>query len=103
MGVHVAETTGVPAITAAVTALTSLIAQVDALGTAQESPLTGIAADKEVARTTLEEATFLVSEALGALAAGANNNTLLAEVELSRAEMVRHWMKFATTKREKSP
>ena len=62
MGNHVADTTGVPAIPAAVTALSGLIAQMDAAALAQAAPLTGIADDKDVVRTTLEEAAFLVSE-----------------------------------------
>ena len=84
MNAHTTETAGVPAIGTAVTALSGIITQIDGLATTQASPLTGIAADKEVVRTALEEATFVVSEALGALAVSTNNNTLLAEVEISR-------------------
>ena len=85
MGNHTTDTAGVPAIPTVVAALTALIAQIDAAGTAQASPLTGIAADKDVSRTVLEEATFVVSEALSALAAATNNNTLRDEVTISRA------------------
>lgn len=85
MNAHTTDTAGVPAIATAVTALSSLITQIDAAGTSQAAPLTGIAEDKEVARTALEEAVFVVSEPLSALAASANNNTLLDEVAISRS------------------
>jgi hypothetical protein len=55
--------------------------------TAQSTPLTGITQDKEALRTALEEAVFAVSEPLAALAAATNNNTLLAEVEISRSAL----------------
>ena len=54
MNAHTADTTGVPAIATAVTALTTIITQIDAAGTAQASPITGVATDKDVARTALE-------------------------------------------------
>ena len=84
MGNHTTETASVPAIATVVAALTGIISQIDAKGTAQATPLTGIATDKDVARTALEEAVFVVSEGLSALAAAANNNTLLDEVTISR-------------------
>lgn len=84
MGAHTADTTGVPAIPTVLTSLGSLITQIDAANTAQGTPLTGIAVDKDVLRTTLEEATFLVSANLSAYAASINNNTLLAEVDIDR-------------------
>ena len=89
MNAHTTETAAVPAIASAVTELSGLITQIDAAATAQATPLTGIADDKEVLRTTLEEATFAVSEPLAALAAAANNNTLLQEVEISRSGLDR--------------
>ena len=84
MGAHTADTTGVSAIPTLLTSLGSLITQIDAANTAQATPLTGIATDKEVVRTALEEAVFLVSSSLSALASAANNNTLLDEVDISR-------------------
>lgn len=89
MNLHTAETAGVPAIATVVTALSSLITQMDAAATSQASPLTGIADDKEAVRTTLEEAVFTLSEPLSALAAAANNNTLLEEVTISRSGLDR--------------
>ena len=89
MNLHTADTTGVPAIPTVVTALSSLITQIDAAATTQAAPLTGIADDKEAVRTTLEEAVFIVSEPLSALAAAANNNTLHEEVSISRTGLDR--------------
>ena len=89
MSLHTTETAGVPAIATVVTALSALIVQMDAAATAQSTPLTGIAEDKEAVRTTLEEAVFTVSEALSALAAAANNNTLLDEVTITRTGLDR--------------
>ena len=87
MGNHTTETSGVPAIGAAVTELIGLIGQIDAAALAQATPLEGIADDKDVVRTVLEEAVFLVSEPLAALAAATNNNTLLAEVDIARTRL----------------
>ena len=89
MNLHTADTVGVPAIATVVTALNSIIMQMDAAATAQAAPLTGIADDKEAVRTALEEAVFTVSEPLSALAAAANNNTLLDEVTISRSGLDR--------------
>jgi hypothetical protein len=89
MNLHTAETSGVPAIGTAVAALVALIAQMDAAAGAQAAPLTGIAEDKDVVRTTLEEAVFIVSEPLSALAAVTNNNTLLDEVSITRSGLDR--------------
>ena len=89
MNLHTADTTGVPAIATVVTALSSLITQMDAMATSQAAPLAGIADDKEAVRTTLEEAVFTVSEPLSALAAAANNNTLHEEVSISRSGLDR--------------
>ena len=87
LGNHAADVAGVPAIPAAVSELTALIGQIDAAALAQATPLTGIADDKDVVRTALEEAVFLVSEALSALASATNNNTLLQEVDYSRPSL----------------
>lgn len=85
MNAHTTDTAGVPAIPTAVTALTTLINQIDAAATSQASPLTGIAMDKDVSRTALEEAVFVISEPLSALAVSTNNNTLLEEVKIARS------------------
>ena len=87
MGNHTTETAGVPAIATAVSDFNGIIGQIDAAALAQATPLTGIADDKDVVRTVLEEAVFLVSEALAALAATVNNNTLLAEVDVTRTRL----------------
>lgn len=87
MGNHTTETSSVPAIGAAVTELTALTAQLDAAATSQATPLEGIADDKDVVRTALEEAVFVVSEPLAALAVATNNNTLLMEVVISRSKL----------------
>ncbi len=84
MGLHGAETSGVPAIGSAVGVLTGLIAQIDAVVTAQGAPLTGIAADKVTVRRSLEDAVFLISQNVAAYADAAGNHTLLREVDISR-------------------
>jgi len=87
MNGHTTETASIPAIVSTVSELSALITQIDNVMTAQSTPLTGITQDKEALRTALEEAVFAVSEPLAALAAATNNNTLLAEVEISRSAL----------------
>ena len=71
--------------TAATGRLKANIAAIDTASGKQQTP-SGAASDKEAARTTLEDAAFLMTQALSVLSHTSNNHALKARTNASRSD-----------------
>lgn len=71
----------------AVQDLSDVIAAIDQSAQTQETPMTGVTVDKHSARESLEDVLFLICEALGVIGHTANDNDLIALVDLTPSGM----------------
>ena len=71
----------------AVQDLNDVIAAIDQSAQTQEIPRTGVTVDKHSARESLEDVLFLTCEALGVIGHTANDNDLIAVVDLTPSGM----------------
>lgn len=67
--------------------LNDVIAEIDHSAQTQETPRTGVTVDKHSARESLEDVLFLTCEALGVIGHTANDNDLIALVDLTPSGM----------------
>lgn len=76
-----------PPFVTAVQDLNDVIAAIDQSAQTQETPRTGVTVDKHSARESLEDVLFLICEALRVIGHTANDNDLLALVDLTPSGM----------------
>lgn len=79
---------GMSAFADAVTRAKTAVTAVDTAADKQQTPTTGIAADKADARNDLEVKTLVIASQLSALAAKNGDNDLGAQVELTKSSLV---------------
>lgn len=70
-----------------VTRATAAVGAVDTASDKQQTPTTGVTADKDIARNALEEATLAIADQLSALAAKTQDMDLSAQVEMTKSSL----------------
>ncbi len=78
---------GTPAFADAVIRVKAAVGAVDTAADQQQTPTTGVAGDKADARNDLEEKTLMMADQLAALAAKNGDNTLGAQVEMTKSSL----------------
>jgi len=80
---------GTAAFADAVTRAKNGLTAIDTAADSQQTPTTGVTADKAQARTDLEDKTLEIADQLAALAAKNGNNDLAAKVEMTKSSLDR--------------
>ncbi|MGZ5522475.1 MAG: hypothetical protein ACXWF1_05000 [Chthoniobacterales bacterium] len=84
---HNAVWSGMTAFADAVTRVKAAVTAIDTAADKQQTPTTGVTGDKADARNDLEERVLEIADQLSALAAKSGDNTLGAQVEMTKSSL----------------